>query len=109
MQEKITKMEGIMGKIMQLDSKFQPFQPLVSGDEFFAGSPCEPYRERAGLDEAVKEGLIEVVQVDHFNHIPQIKVSNHSARKILLFSGQEIIGHGRGRVLTISIILQHTA
>ncbi len=98
-----------MGRIMQIETNYQPFQPLISGNDFFSADPYESCRERVSLDEAMKEELIEVVQVDHFNHIPQMKVSNHSARKILLFSGKEIIGQGGKRVLTISITLRHNA
>ena len=98
-----------MGRIMQLETNYQPFQPLVFGNDFFTTDPYESCRDRASLDKAMKEELIEVVQVDHFNHIPQMKVSNHSARKILLFNGQEIIGQGGNRVLTISITLRHNA
>lgn len=98
-----------MGRIMQLETNYQPFTPLVCGNDFFSADPYEPCRERVTLDEAVKEELIEVVQIDNFNHIPQMKVSNHSARKILLFNGREIIGQGGNRVLTISITLRHNA
>jgi len=107
-KEKI-KMEDVMGKIMQLETMSQSIKPLAGGDAFLNTCISGSSLERMSLEEAMREGLVEVEQLDHFNHIPQMRVANHSARKILLFSGREVIGRNRNRFLTINMILRHNA
>ena len=59
--------------------------------------------------EALQEGLIEVTPADSFDGVPHVRVTNHSAWKILLFTGREAIGDRQKRMLTIAVTLQHNA
>ncbi|MBI5557020.1 MAG: hypothetical protein HY885_05235 [Deltaproteobacteria bacterium] len=61
------------------------------------------------FDEALNEGLIEVFQVEHFDGVPHVRVTNHSSWKILIFSGNELLGRLRNRLLNITVTLQHNA
>ncbi|MFH1217454.1 MAG: DUF6569 family protein [Pseudomonadota bacterium] len=97
-----------MGRMMQTWSGTGQFQRLID--------PTNLFREIGGkktgrivYEEALLEGLVEVVQVEHFDGIPQMRVTNNSSWSIELFSGKEMVGSERERLLTINIILKHNA
>ena len=60
-------------------------------------------------DEALRQGLVEVVQVDYFDGVPHVQITNNSSWKIQIFSGNELIGNMHNRMVKIFIILQHNA
>lgn len=94
---------------MQIKGHFRPASVYVNVKDFFDDGNCAADQARVSLDEALQEGMIEMVQVDHFNGIPQVRISNHSFSKILLFKGEEITGKKKNRLLTITITLQQNA
>lgn len=64
---------------------------------------------RISADEALKENLIEVVQTDHWNGMPQVCITNHSSWKIVLLHGREYIKEKSDRTIEITVTLQHNA
>ncbi len=97
-----------MGRMMQAWSGTGQFQHVMNSTNLFR----EIGGKKAGgivYDEALREGLVEVVPADHFGGIPHMRVTNNSSWSIELFSGKEMVGSGRERLLTINIILQHNA
>ena len=98
-----------MGRMMQTWTGSQELLPVISFNStentliVNSGEVAIPY------DEALKEGLIEVEQVDHFDGVPHVKITNNTSWKILIFSGNELIGSMRNRMINISMTLQHNA
>lgn len=57
------------------------------------------------LDEALSEGLIEVAEMDHAGSVPEIKVTNKSAREVLILDGEELVGAKQNRIVNTTIIV----
>ncbi|MEW6518822.1 MAG: DUF6569 family protein [Thermodesulfobacteriota bacterium] len=103
-------MEVIMGRIMQAWTETPELLPVIS----FCSSAentiiLNDDKALLPYDEAFAQGLVEVVQVDHFAGVPHVQITNNSSWKILLFSGNELIGNMRSRMVSISVTLQHNA
>lgn len=65
--------------------------------------------ERIRVDDALRENIIEVVQTDNWDGIPQIRITNHSSWKIILLHEREFISEKNDRTIEITITLQHNA
>jgi hypothetical protein len=65
--------------------------------------------ERIRVDDALRENLIEVVQTDNWNGIPQVRITNHSSWKITLLQEREFLSEKSDRTIEITITLQHNA
>ncbi len=65
--------------------------------------------ERIGVDDALRENLIEMVQTDNWNGIPQVRITNHSSWKITLLQEREFLNEKSDRTIEITITLQHNA
>jgi len=65
--------------------------------------------ERICVDDALRENLIEMVQTDNWNGIPQARITNHSSWKITLLHGREFLRTKSDRTIEITITLQHNA
>jgi len=98
-----------MGRIMQTWAGSRQLQPVINFNSAENTITVNSGEARMPYDEAVKEGLVDVVQVDHFDGVPHVKITNNSAWKILIFSGNELIGNMRNRMVNISVTLQHNA
>ena len=58
------------------------------------------------LDEALTEGLIEVVEVDKGGSVPELKVINKSPKMVLILDGEEIVGAKQNRIVNTTILIQ---
>jgi len=58
------------------------------------------------LDEALSEGLIEVVEVDEGGAVPELKVVNKSPRMVLILDGEELVGAKQNRIVNTTILIQ---
>lgn len=61
------------------------------------------------LREALEEGLVEMTETDSFAGVPHVRIDNHSAWKIVLFTGSEAIGRRQKRLLSITVTMQSNA
>ncbi|MBU0968102.1 MAG: hypothetical protein KKA54_17190 [Proteobacteria bacterium] len=98
-----------MGRIMQTWTESRELLPIINFDNVENTITVNSDEAIIPYDEALKQGLVEVVQVDHFDGVPHVKITNNSSWKILIFSGNELIGNMRNRMVNISITLQHNA
>ena len=57
------------------------------------------------LDEALSEGLIEVVEVSEGGSVPQLKVLNKAARMVLILDGEELVGAKQNRIVNTTILV----
>ena len=58
------------------------------------------------LDEALDEGLIEVVEVDEEGSVPELRVTNRSPKMILVLDGEELVGAKQNRIVNTTILIQ---
>ena len=58
------------------------------------------------LDEALSEGLIEVVEVDKGGSVPELKVINKSPKMVLILDGEELVGAKQNRIVNTTILIQ---
>ena len=58
------------------------------------------------LDEALLEGLIEVVERDEAGSVPELKVINKSPCMILILDGEELVGAKQNRIVNTTILLR---
>ena len=57
------------------------------------------------LDEALKNDLVDVTEIDEGGRVPRLKVSNKADRRLFLMSGEQLLGAKQNRVLNISIMV----
>ena len=57
------------------------------------------------LDEALNEGLIDVVEVDEAGDVPNLKVINKSERMVLILDGEELVGAKQNRIANTTILI----
>jgi len=58
------------------------------------------------LDEALSEGIIEVIEVGEGGTVPELKVINKSPRMILILDGEELVGAKQNRIVNTTILIQ---
>lgn len=58
------------------------------------------------LDEALTEGLIEVVEVSEEGAVPELKAVNKSPCMILILDGEELVGAKQNRIVNTTILIQ---
>jgi hypothetical protein len=58
------------------------------------------------LDEALSEGLIEVVEVDKGGSVADLKVINKSPKMVLILDGEELVGAKQNRIVNTTILIQ---
>lgn len=58
------------------------------------------------LDEALSEGVIEVIEVGEGGTVPELKVINKSPRMILILDGEELVGAKQNRIVNTTILIQ---
>jgi len=58
------------------------------------------------LDEALTEGLMEVVEMDREGSVPELKVNNQSPKMILILDGEELVGAKQNRIINTTILVQ---
>jgi len=58
------------------------------------------------LDEALREGLIEVGEVSKEGSVQNLKVTNKSLKMVLILDGEELVGARQNRVVNTIILVQ---
>ena len=58
------------------------------------------------LDEALTQGLMEVVELDSDGSVPELKVVNKSPEMILILDGEELVGAKQNRIVNTTILVQ---
>jgi hypothetical protein len=58
------------------------------------------------LDEALAEGLIDVVERDEAGFVPELKVVNKSPCMILILDGEELVGAKQNRIVNTTMLIQ---
>jgi len=58
------------------------------------------------LDEALTEGLVEVVEVDTEGSVPDLKVVNKSPQMTLILDGEELVGAKQNRIMNTTILIR---
>ena len=57
------------------------------------------------LDEALAEGLIDVVEVDTQGSVPDLRVINKSPRMVLILDGEELVGAKQNRIVNTTVLV----
>ena len=57
------------------------------------------------LDEALEKDVIELSEVSESGSVPNLRVLNKSAKRILLLDGEELIGAKQNRILNVSVMV----
>lgn len=57
------------------------------------------------LDEALSQGLIEVVEVSEGGSVPELKVINGSPTLVLILDGEELVGAKQNRIVNVTILI----
>jgi hypothetical protein len=57
------------------------------------------------LDEALKEDLIEVVEIDKGGSVPELRVINKSDKMVLILDGEELVGAKQNRIVNTTILI----
>lgn len=58
------------------------------------------------LDEALPEGLIEVLETDKEGSVPELKLINRSSLLVLILDGEELVGAKQNRIVNTSIMIR---
>ena len=57
------------------------------------------------LDEALDQDAVDVVELDHFGSVPELKVVNKSDTMILILDGEELVGAKQNRIVNTTILI----
>jgi hypothetical protein len=55
------------------------------------------------LDEALKQGLIEISEIDKDGSVPELKLTNKSEKMILILDGEELVGAKQNRIVNTTM------
>ena len=58
------------------------------------------------LDEALSEGVIDVVEVGKEGAVPELKVINKSPMMVLILDGEELVGAKQNRIVNTTILIK---
>ncbi|MBW2030652.1 MAG: hypothetical protein JRJ31_16435 [Deltaproteobacteria bacterium] len=58
------------------------------------------------LDEALRGGMVEVVEVSKEGSVPELKVTNKSPKMVLILDGEELVGAKQNRIVNTTILIQ---
>jgi len=58
------------------------------------------------LDEALLAGAVEVTEIDPGGSVPEIRLANRSARRVLILDGEELVGAKQNRVVNATILVE---
>ncbi len=67
--------------------------------------PAGSGHDYATLDEALREQVLEVTEIDEGGRVPTLKVVNKSDRRVFLMAGEELVGGKQNRVLNASMMV----
>ena len=57
------------------------------------------------LDEALKQGLIEIAEIDKDGSVPELKLTNKSERMFLILDGEELVGAKQNRIVNTTMLI----
>jgi hypothetical protein len=57
------------------------------------------------LDEALKQGLIEISEIDKDGSVPELKLVNKSEKMILIIDGEELVGAKQNRIVNTTMLI----
>jgi hypothetical protein len=57
------------------------------------------------LDEALKQGLIEISEIDNDGSVPELKLTNKSEKMILILDGEELVGAKQNRIVNTTMLI----
>ena len=57
------------------------------------------------LDEALREGLLEVGEVSTGGSVPELQVVNKAAKQVLILDGEELVGAKQNRIVNTTILI----
>jgi len=57
------------------------------------------------LDEALKEDMIEVVEIDKGGSVPELRVINKLDKMVLILDGEELVGAKQNRIVNTTILI----
>jgi hypothetical protein len=57
------------------------------------------------LDEALKQGLIEISEIDKDGSVPELKLTNKSEKMILILDGEELVGAKQNRIVNTTMLI----
>jgi len=69
-------------------------------------STCSLDMDYLLLDEALSQGLMNVVEVGEEGSVPELKVINNSSQMILILDGEELVGAKQNRIVNTTIMIQ---
>ena len=72
-------------------------------------TPPQNDLEFLSLEDALKEDLITITEVDKSGTVPDLKAINRSDIPVLLLDGEELVGAKQNRVLNTSILLKENS
>ena len=61
------------------------------------------------LDEALPAGLVEITEIDPGGSVPELKLLNKSARRVLILDGEELVGAKQNRIVNTTILVEAEA
>jgi len=61
--------------------------------------------EYVTLDEALAKGMIEILEKDEGGSVPEVVVKNAGDTRVLMISGEELVGAKQNRVLNTSVLV----
>ena len=61
------------------------------------------------LDDALRDGVVEVTEISEGGSVPTLKVSNSGERRVFLMAGEQLAGAKQNRVLNASMMVASTA
>lgn len=57
------------------------------------------------LDQALKEGVVDITEISEGGSVPDLFVQNRSGTKVLIIDGEEVVGAKQNRVLNTTILV----
>ena len=72
-------------------------------------TPLQNDLEFLSLEDALKEDLITITEVDKSGTVPDLKAINRANIPVLLLDGEELVGAKQNRVLNTSILLKENS
>jgi hypothetical protein len=57
------------------------------------------------LDEALKQGFIEIAEIDKDGSVPELKLTNKSEKMILILDGEELVGAKQNRIVNTTMLI----
>ena len=61
------------------------------------------------LEEALKQGFIEITEISEGGSVPDLEVSNKSHEDVIILDGEELIGAKQNRIVNTTIVVAATS